>query len=202
MSNALVISSVTSVLGALLQNSLSDYDLRSTLGGDVAIKTLPPDTIRLDSYNAKPQLNLFLFQISHSAHRGDDAPLPGMSAHSIATAPVALDLHYLITAYGAEELHPEILLDYVICVLDQHPVLNDESIQLALAGSVTGSSNDSAAKQMLADASFKSQLRQLRITPAAVTTAEMSALWSAMRAHYRPSIIYRASALANYDGQA
>lgn len=196
MSKALVIASVTSVLRGLLRQSLNDDGLQPVLGNRVEITTVPPDTIPLGLNEAKPQLNLFFFQLSHNANWRNPAPARRISAQSIVRpSPLALDLHYLVTAYGTEALHTEILLDFVLCALDQQAVLNQQSIQAAQAGSATETAMASPVDRLLAEASFAGQLQQLRITPAVFSTQDMSALWSAMQARYRPSMVYTVSAL-------
>ncbi len=196
MSKALVIASVTSVLRGLLRHSLDNDGLQPVLGDQVAITTVPPDTIPLGVSDAKPQLNLFFFQLSHNTNWRTPAPSRRISAQSIVRpSPLALDLHYLVTAYGREELHTEILLDFVLCALDQQAVLNQQSIQSAQSGSAIGAAVGSPVDRMLANASDAGQLQQLRITPTVFSTQDMSALWSAMHAHYRPSLVYTVSAL-------
>ena len=45
----------------------------------------------------------------------------------ITNPPLALDLHYLLTAYGIAELQAEVLLGYGMQLLHEHPVLGREA---------------------------------------------------------------------------
>jgi hypothetical protein len=51
------------------------------------------------------------------------------------------------------------------------------------------------AYQSLSAADLADQLEQIKITPVSMATEEMSKLWSAMQAHYRPSAAYSISVI-------
>src|SRR4051794_27104830 len=123
MSSALAIASVTAVLKDLLNNGIIDRDLVSALGG-VTVTALPPDRIDTSANNRQSQLNLFLYQVTPNAE--------WRNAKN-SSAPLALDLHYLLTAYGASEFHGEILLGYGMQLLHETPILPIEAIRRALA---------------------------------------------------------------------
>ena len=46
--------------------------------------------------------------------------------------PLALDLHYIITAYGRADFQAEILLGYAMHLLHERPMLDREAIRRAL----------------------------------------------------------------------
>src|SRR6266404_9156228 len=110
MSNALAIASVTAVLKDLLNNGLIDHDITSAVG-NVTVSALSPDRIDTTSLNQQSQLNLFLYQVTPNAG-WRNVGLPSRNANGDRTSnqPLALNLHYLLTAYGALEYHSEILL--------------------------------------------------------------------------------------------
>ena len=55
------------------------------------------------------QLNLFLHQVTpNSGWRNERLPSRDADGSRLTNAPLGLDLHYLISAYGAEDLHAEI----------------------------------------------------------------------------------------------
>src|SRR6185503_15896940 len=110
MSTALALASVTAVLKDLLNNGLIDHDVGASVG-EVIVSTLPLD--RVDSLEAdkKSRLNLFMYQVtSNPGWRNQALPSRDSNGERVSNPPLALDLHYLLTAYGAEEFHGEILL--------------------------------------------------------------------------------------------
>ena len=105
MSSALAIASVTAVLRDLLNNGLIDHDVSATLG-NVTVSSLSPDRIDMTSQNQTSRLNLFLYQVTPNASwRNVGLPSRNGNGERISNPPLALNLHYLLTAYGALELH-------------------------------------------------------------------------------------------------
>jgi len=134
MSNALAIASVSFVIVDLLNNGLIDRDISSSIG-DVLVSALPPDKVDAMQQHGKSQLNLFLYNITqNSAWRNIDYPSFDSNGDRIKNPPLALDLHYLLTAYGAEQYHSEILLGYGMQLLHETPVLPRSAIQQSLSG--------------------------------------------------------------------
>lgn len=102
MSSALAIAAVTAFLKSLLENGLVDEGVNASIGGDAVVSVLPPDRITTGS-DERPQLNLFLHQATpHASLRSGE--------RSGQRTMLGLDLHYLLTAYGAQDLQIEILL--------------------------------------------------------------------------------------------
>jgi hypothetical protein len=194
MSSPLAIATVTAVLRDLLNNGLIDHNIVGALGSNVTVSAVPPDTIPVGGTNAKSQLNLFLHQVSpNAALRNSGLPSRDSRGARLGNPPLALDLHYLLTAYGAEELHSEILLGYGMYLMHERPVLDRKAIRAAVAGTTVDTSILPLAYQALSAADLADQLEQIKITPVSMATEEMSKLWSAMQAHYRPSAAYSIS---------
>lgn len=194
MSSPLAIASVTAVLRDLLDNGLIDLNVVGALGSNVTVSAVPPDTIPLGGGNSTTQLNLFLHQVTpNPGWRNVDLPSRDSRGQRITNAPLALDLHYLITAYGAEELHSEILLGYAMYLMHERPVLDRQAIRAAVAGSTVDASILPLAYQALAAADLADQAEQIKITQEFMSTEEMSKLWSALQAHYRPTAAYSIS---------
>lgn len=194
MSTALAIASVTAVLKDLLQNGVIDHDLTSSVG-DVLVTALPPDRIDISETTGKSQLNLFLYQVTqNAAWRNTALPSRDSAGTPLTNPPLALDLHYLLTAYGVKDLHGEILLGYGMQLLHETPVLTRESIRRALAPpSPVGDSSLPPELRALFDSELAEQVEQVRITPESLNTEEVSKLWSAFQARYRPTAAYQAS---------
>jgi hypothetical protein len=197
MSNALAIASVTAVLRNLLNNGLVDKDPAGTLG-DFSVTALPPDRILKDKPESEAnQLNLFLYRVTpNSGWRNAGLPSRAPGGELLTNPPLALDLHYLLTAYATENLGAEILLGYAMQVLHETPLLGRDAIRAALAGNGAGPVSGQVlppALRTLSAAELADQFEMLKITPEFMNTEEMSKLWSALQTHYRPTAVYQVS---------
>jgi hypothetical protein len=188
VSNALGIAAVSAVMRDLLNNGLIDASV-----GDVNVTAQSPDKVKLDG-GEKSQLNLFLYRVTpNQGWRNQGLPSFDASGHRVSNPPLALDLHYLLTAYGSTDFQPEILLGYGMQVLHENPVLDRQAIRNTLTpGPVTGGILP-AALQTLTAAEIADQVEQLKITPETLGSDEISNLWSAIGAHYRPTTGYLVS---------
>lgn len=194
MSSALAIAGVTAVLKDLLHNAVIDHDLVASVG-DVIVTALAPDMIRTDGSEARTQLNVFLYQVTPNAGwRNVALPSRNSNGDRVTNPPLALNLHYLLTAYGVKDLHAEILLGYAMQLLHETPVLSREAIRKALDPSpISGGSGLPPTLQALATSELAEQIEQIKIIPETMNMEEVSRLWSAMQAHYRPTAAYQAS---------
>src|SRR5262249_52527716 len=111
----------------------------------------------------------------------------------LSNPPLALDLHYLLTAYGASDFQPEILLGYGMQVLHETPVLDRQAIRDTPAPGTGTGGILTPALQTLTAAEIADQVEQLKITPETLSSDEISNLWSAFGAHYRPTAGYMVS---------
>ncbi|HEU5314865.1 MAG TPA: DUF4255 domain-containing protein, partial [Chloroflexota bacterium] len=206
MGTSLVIASVTAVLKSLLENRLIQQDAPASVG-DVSVTALPPDRITIGA-DERSQLNLFLYRVtpntrwrraeaagSGNGHQVMDGAAPRADESPPTPPPLALDLHYLVTAYGEHDLHAEILLGYAMQLLHEIPVLTREQIESALASANGSSSVAPAALAALASSGLADQVEQIGVTPEFTNTDEMSRLWSALQARYRPSASYKVAAV-------
>lgn len=196
MSNALAIAGVTAVLRDLLDSGVIDHQVTDAMGQGVLVSAVAPDSIALEGANAKPQINIFLHQVTHNAAmRNLDLPSRNRNGARVGNPPLALDLHYLITAYGTSDLQAEVLLGYAMLLLHQTPVPARETIRSALnpPGMPVDGALLPSVYQALRASDLAGQYEQIRITPAPMNTEEMSKIWSAMQAHYRPTAAYQVS---------
>ena len=194
MSSPLAIAAVTAVLRDLLNNGMVDHDITGAIGNNVTVTALPPDVIKIDEVNGRTQLNLFLHQVvPNTGWRNMGLPSRDASGGRMDNPPLALDLHYLLTAYGAEELHAEILLGYGMHLLHEVPVLDRQAIRTATGGATIDVSTLPPAFQALSASDLADQVEQIKIVPMALQIEEMSKLWSALQAHYRPTAAYQVS---------
>jgi Pvc16 N-terminal domain len=200
MSNVLSIAAVTAAIKDLLENGLVSDAIVSSIG-DVVVTALPPDRISVAA-DERPQLNLFLYQIS--PNRNADRFLntaDKRSADSGTATPLALDLYYLLTAYGAKDFQAELLLGFAINLLYKIPVLTSDRIETALNNvtKVSAANVFSQTLSAISAAELAQNIGELKISSEFFNLEETSRLWSVLQTHYRPSTAYRVSMVSIPD---
>jgi len=195
MSTALAIAGVTAVLRDMLNDGLINHSVSGALGNAVTVSALPPDRVNAPNGVEPTQLNLFLYHVTpNPGWRNERLPSrDGSGRTRLSNPPLALDLHYLLSAYGAEDLHAEILLGYAMQLLHETPVLSRSAITTALNPSPPLGTALPPALQALAECGLADQLEQIKITPEYLNTEEVSKLWTAVQSHYRPTAAYVAT---------
>ena len=194
MSSALALASVTYVLTDLLNDGLINHNVSEAISGLVKITALPPDIALEPTADKSTKLNLFMYQATpNQGWRNAGFPSRDSRGDHINNPPLALDLHYLLTAYATEELHAEILLGYGMQLLHENPVIAREAIRKSLkAVSASGSGLPDKLKS-LADSELADQIEQIKIALQPMNTDEVSKLWSAFQSKYRPTVAYLVS---------
>jgi len=198
MSSALALASVSFVLVDLLNNGLIDRDIASTGLGEIVVTAYPPDRVDHLQKDGKSQLNLFLYNVTQNeAWRNVGFPSRDASGDRINNPPLALNLHYLLSAYGAEQYHAEILLGYGMQLLHETPFLPRDAVRHSLAGptQVLGTPSENVPPGMLNlfTSGLADQVELIKIWPQTLTTEEISRLWTAFQAKYRPTAAYQVS---------
>jgi hypothetical protein len=189
MSSALAIAAVTAALKDLLNEGLLNHDL-STIGS-FSVTAQPPDRITTGA-TENNQLNIFLYQVTpNQGWRNTDLPSRDGRGARLTNPPLALDLHYLLTAYGAQDLNAEVLLGYAMQLLHETPMLSRDQLRIVLGspplvdGTILPGPFGSLSAVDLAD-----QVELIKITPMFLSSEDLSKLWTAMQARYRPSMAY------------
>jgi Pvc16 N-terminal domain len=195
MSSALAIAGVSAVLTDLLNNGVVDHNLAATVG-PVKVSAKPPDRVPPTTGPDPNQLNLFLYHVApNPGWRNVALPARDEEGARLTNPPLALDLFYLLTAYGEKDFQAEILLGYAMQLFHETPVLTRDAIRTALRGPsppVDGSTLPDDFK-MLAAADLAEQVEQIKIIPQTMSTEEMSKLWTALQTSYRPTAAYQVS---------
>ena len=194
MSNALALGAVTAVLKDMLDNALIDHSVSAAVGAHVTVSALPPDRIETgDGEDAR--LNLFLYQVApNAALRNAELPARNGRGRLVERPVLALDLYYLLSAYGAVDFQTEILLGYAMQLLHERPVLTRDAIRATLAApSPVDGSILPPALNALSAAALADQLESVKLSPVTMNTEELSKLWTAFQAKYRPSVAYVAT---------
>jgi hypothetical protein len=193
MSNAAALATVTAVLKDLLNNGLLNHDALTHVG-EVIVTALPPD--RIDVPETKSQLNLFLYLVTPNlGWRNVGLPSRDDRGDLVSAPPLALDLHYLLSVYGAKEFHAEILLGYAMNLLHEMPVLTRAGIRQSLSNALQVDNGTSVPPDLkdLATSGLADQVEMIKITPNFLSTEEMFKLWMAFQTPYRPTTGYHVS---------
>lgn len=194
MSNALAVASVTAVLKDLLDNALIDHSVSAVVGGPVTVTALAPDRLKTGE-EEETQLNLFLYHVTPNVGwRNVGLPSRDDRGQRLTNPPLAIDLFYLLTAYGKNDFDAEILLGYAMQLLHETPVLTRDAIRETLkpTSPVEGSILPPAVGALVAS-DLADQVELVKLTPQPMSTEEISKLWAAFQTNYRPSVAYRAS---------
>jgi hypothetical protein len=182
MSNALALAHVTQALALLLESNLGPEI-------DMAVKVEPrkppadPPT--------EPTISVFLYQVTpDTSQRNNDLPTRAADGTLVKRPVAALDLHFLITAYGDEtELVGQRLIGSVVRALHEIPVLPKDIIELA------------GERPYLAGSNLAESAQRVRFTPTVMDVDETSKLWGMLyQTPYTLSVVYQA-ALVLIDGR-
>ena len=184
MSNALAIAGVTAVLRDVLSEGLINQNVSGILGIRRDGERAPARCVVPTNGTENTQLNLFLHQVTfNSGWRNHALPSrDGSGRQRLSNPPLALDLHYLLSAYSGEEFSGEILLGYAMQVLHDRPVLDRQTISAALTAAPTLP----PALRALADCGLADRSEQIKLVPEVLSSEEMSKLWTAVQSHYHP----------------
>lgn len=169
MSNALAIAAVTTTLRSLLERGVGISD----------VTTKPPDKART---SLTEQINIFLYQTTLNGSLRN-MPMPHqVKPGETGQPPLALNLFYLITAYGNgdDDASGHQLLGRAMSVLHDHPLLGTAEILDATDTELPGSD-------------LHLQAERVRITPQPMPLDEMSKLWTTFQTQFRISAAYQVS---------
>jgi hypothetical protein len=195
VSSALAIAGVTAVLRDLLNDGIVNKNVAGVVGQTVTVTASPPDRVAAANGTEATQLNVFLRQITPNlGWRNEGLPSrDGSGRTRLTNPPLALDLHYLISAYGEADLHAEIVLGYAMQLLHENPVLTRDAIRVALQRPPDDAAALPPALRALTGSGLQDQVEQLRITPEFLNSEELSKFWTAAQARYRSSAGYLVS---------
>jgi Pvc16 N-terminal domain len=116
-------------------------------------------------------------------------PSRDSSAVGVSRPPLALNLHYLLVAYGDAEYVPQMLLGLGMQALHETPFLTQGEITSVFTAPPPLSSVDTA----LATADLADQVEMIKVTPQPLSTDDLSKLWTAFGGKFRPSAGYEAT---------
>ena len=169
MSNSLAIAAVTRTIQLIVQ----EY-------GEVRCSTITPDKAAADGGGA--DVNLFLYHtMPNPQWRNLDIP-GSVGRGEKGNPPLALNLYYLLTAYGEDgaDLADQRRLGKAMQALHDRPVIQRSVVKKFLPEDLLASGLDE-------------QIEHIRISPDTLNIEEMSRLWTTFQTQYRVSAAYQAS---------
>ncbi|WP_194825056.1 DUF4255 domain-containing protein [Nocardia sp. XZ_19_231] len=172
MANTLALTAVTTALRNLLLAGVQNKDAGL---GPFTVTTRTPDHARTNVTGSS--LNLFLYRTVVDAAWFNGEPSPRVLAGEPQVPPLPLNLQYLITAFGPDDVDTNMLghrvLAAAMSVLYNQPLF-----------SVTDLS-------AVADSDLAAQAERIRITALPLSVDDISKLWSAFQSQYRISAAYQ-----------
>ncbi len=186
MSTALAVAATSRVIAAVIDDAVAAARLvLPGILGSATTTSSPPDHIDTSVDAEVTNLNLFLYHVTYNqGWREVGQPTRGSNGDPIGRAPLALDLHYLLSAYSAGDYEAQIMLGLGMQALHEIPILFRQKIQDVFAAPVT------EVDKALATADIANQLEMLKITPQQLTTDELAKLWTAFPSKFRVSAGY------------
>jgi uncharacterized protein DUF4255/IPT/TIG domain-containing protein len=192
MSDFLAVAGVTAVLRWMLREAVAGSGVDTAVGATPTISALPPDRIVVGATEI-PQVNIFMYHVSlNSGWRNVGLPELDPGGRRVSAPPLAIDLHFLLSAYGPNELDGEILLGWAMQVMHEQPVLTRDLVQTALSDIATHL-GATAEDQQVGHSTLADQAELIRLSPQSLSTEEVYRLWPAFNAHYRATAAYLAT---------
>lgn len=187
MSGFSAIGGVTQTLRNLLADRLdSPPNLNPPLADPAPVSVgIPPGGEGDDT--TTPRLNLFLYRVTQNGYLANQE-IPGHGANGAAYGhpPLALDLHYLLTAYGtsesgtipplADEKWAHYLLGSAMRVLHDNAIIGEDL-------------EDSLGNQIL-DTTLQGAYERVKLTLDPLTLEDVAKVWTALNRPYRLSAAY------------
>jgi len=169
MSTDLAITAVTRTLRQILDDELADtWGLgvpSPNLTKEFVVDHVPPHKVR-DLHQSKNVLNIYLYRTDHNAAWRNTPAAP---------IPLALNLEYLITAYGEDDREDaaHFFLGQAMRLLHDMAVIPRSKF-----------------KDIIEVARVHQQIEQVTITPKPLSIEEISKLWSVFQSQFRVSAAY------------
>jgi hypothetical protein len=188
MSTPAGIAAVSAVLRARLEQRLAAARVSEVIGPVVVTAAAPADARSIAA-----ESNRLIVYLHHANVDQSSATHPPVERSG--PPPLRLQLVYLVAASGAESYAAELLLGHAMAEFHQHPVIDPAAVAAAACasqatGSTLNSPNDFVLESRLAEQTEPLLVRQLSLD-----VDELSRLWRALSAPYRPSVAYQVGPL-------
>jgi hypothetical protein len=186
MSTALAIAATIRAIASMVDSGVGAANLVGLFGA-AQTTVFAPDLIAIGEAQETDHLNIFLYAVSMNAGWRNVGAARNAAGERTGRPPLAVDLHFLLSAYGAKPYHPELLLGIGMQALHEQPFLDRAGV--AQLFNSAGSDEDIA----MATAGLDQQIEQIKISPHDLSADELYKLWSAFGSKCRPSAAYVAT---------
>jgi hypothetical protein len=175
MSNYLSIAVVTATLQEMIQQALD-----AIIAG-VIVRIGPP---RPPGPAAGPEVSLYLYLLSPNLSlRNQDLPTRTAAGALLQNPVMAVDLHYLISFFGEQDLASERMLGKLVSHFNAFPTLTPELIRATL--------RPTGAFRYLETADLADAPERIKLTPYFPSLEEVSKLWTVFfQIAHRMSLLY------------
>ncbi len=188
MSNSLAIAAVTSSIRYVLDRSLQQPHVGPV--GGALVTTLRPDELTTSDLAGTAGINVYCYLATpNHAWNLTDLPTRRSDGSPVQRPLAALDLHYLVTCYGADEaLEPQRLLGRAVGALTATSVLGRDVVTAAV-----DLYHAETETSFLADADLAGEVELVKLAPVPLSLEEMSKLWGVLDTAYQLSLTYLAT---------
>ena len=180
MSNFFAIATVTAAIVNVLQ----------AIKQDVAGATITAKPLDVSNSEAPSnRLNVFLYRITPNiGYRNANLPTYNQGGELVRSPLISIDLHYLLTAYGAQndDLMAHQILASAMRIMEENAILTKKVIRDTVA---------TVSKLTFGDRSsdLADQIENIRLSFSNISIEELSNIWSSSQTNYRLSATYQAS---------
>ncbi len=189
MSTALAVAAASRVIAAVIDDAVAAARLvLPGILGSATTSSAPPDHVVTGTAAEVTNLNLFLYHVTYNqGWREVGLPTRGADGTPAGRAPLAIDLHYLLSAYSTGDYEAQIMLGIGMQALHEVPVLFRKKIQSVFSAPVT------PVDKALATSDLANQVEMIKVVPQQLGTEELSKLWTAFQSKFRVSAAYAVS---------
>jgi hypothetical protein len=194
VSNTVAIAAVTSTIRYVLDQALGGVQPGQV--GSATVTTLRPDQVSSAGAHAgQPSgLNVYLYQVTpNHAWNLTDLPTRRSSGELISRPVAAIDLNYLISAFGDDAaLEPHRLIARAVLALSVNQVLTRDLVGDAVDAYHVSTNPDLG---FLSAADLADEVELVKLAPTVLSLEELSRLWAALSTPYLLSVAYTATVL-------
>lgn len=178
MTSQSTLALISSALAEMVRSAVRDA------APTAKVKVSPPRAVAPSS---GPEVNVCLFRIApNPGFRNAALPLRDASGDQTQPDRIALDLHYLISFHGEEDMASERMAESVISQLDLFPTITEQALDELTGYAAPGHGPAKPLRPAL--------LQPVRLTPAFMNLEELSKLWTVFfQVAHRLSLQYVAS---------
>ena len=195
---ALLLVAVTSALRSLLENGLFRYQIPAAIGTDVLFSALPPDRIQTGE-EERAQINLFLFQAAPRGllPRSRYAPAETDTESDRRAPGGSVEMTYLLTVFGVQDLHCDMLLGFILSMLRETPSLSGAVLKRTLANlaSAQGGRFVLPALTAVQASPLMDRISEVRLTPQNLPMEQQSQIWALLQSRYRPTLFCKVTVM-------